>query len=152
MIVQRAAPFARSPRRRLVQHPKYDFFDVGVRNGLLRSFDVSVDRIGSLFEQLVFSQLTASAAAADRDVQISSYRTEHGAEVGFIVELGREVWGIELKASRQVAAADLRGLRSFAEYHGKKHTPLVPYLGDEARRTESTDVLPWQEALRRMEL
>jgi predicted AAA+ superfamily ATPase len=147
LIVQRTEPFARSPRRRLVRHPKFYFFDVGVRNGLVGSFDVSADRVGSLFEQLVFSQLTAGAAASDVDIRISSYRTEHGAEVDFIVELGRETWSLELKASRQVNRSDLRGLRSFAEYRGKAHTPLVLYFGDQPRRVDGIDVLPWQQAL-----
>jgi predicted AAA+ superfamily ATPase len=152
LIVQRTEPFTRSANRRLVQHPKFYFFDVGVRNGLLGSFDVSGERIGTLFEQLVFSQLAASAAAADCDIRIASYRTAHGAEVDFIVEVGRSVWAIELKASRHIARSDLRGLRSFAEYFGKKHTPLALYLGSEHRQIEGIDVLPWQEGLRRMGL
>ena len=152
LIVQRTEPFTRCANRRLVQHPKFYFFDVGVRNGLLGSFDVSGDRIGTLFEQLVFSQLAASAAAADCDIRIASYRTAHGAEVDFIVELARSVWALELKASRHVAKGDLRGLRSFGEYFGKEHTPLVLYLGAERRRIEGVDVLPWQDGLRQMGL
>lgn len=152
LIVQRAEPFTRSANRRLVQHPKFYFFDVGVRNGLLGGFDVSGDRIGALFEQLVFSQLAASAAAIDSDIRIASYRTAHGAEVDFIVELADRVWALELKASRHLATGDLRGLRAFAEYFGKKHTPLALYLGTERRRIEGIDVLPWQDGLRRMGL
>ena len=152
LIVRRTEPFTKSRTRRLVQHPKFYFFDVGVRNGLLGSLEVSSDRIGLLFEQLVFSQLTASAAAADRDLRIASYRTEHGAEVDFIVELEREVWAIELKASRHVHKTDLRGLQSFASFFGKKHRAVVLYLGSEARRVEGIDVLPWQEGLQRMGL
>lgn len=148
LLVRRLDPFARSPRRRLVQHPKFFFFDVGVRNGVLASFDVSADRVGSLFEHLVYSQLVAGAAAIDTDVRISSYRTEHGAEVDLIVELGGETWALELKASRHVGSNDLRGLRSFAEFYGKRHAPLVLYLGDTRRRVEGVDVVPWQDGLR----
>ena len=152
LLVFRTEPFTRSLTRRLVQHPKFYFFDVGVRNGLLGSFDVSSDRIGLLFEQLFFSQLAAGAAAADRDLRIASYRTEHGAEVDFVVESGREVWAIELKASRQVNRTDLRGLHSFADFLDKKHRSLLLYLGDERRRVEGVDVLPWQEGLQAMGL
>jgi len=152
LIVRRASAFARSPRRRLVQHPKFYFFDVGVLNGLLGNFEASGDRIGALFEHLIHSQVVYGAAAADREVQISSYRTEHGAEVDLIVEMGREVWAVELKASRNVGTTDLRGLRSFAEYHGRRHRPIVLYLGETRRRIESVDVLPWQEGLREMGL
>jgi predicted AAA+ superfamily ATPase len=152
LIVLRTEPFAKSPRRRLVQHPKFFFFDVGVRNGLLGSFDVSADRIGALFEHLVFSQLVAASAAADQDVRIASYRTEHGAEVDFVVERGREVWALELKASSNVGTSDLRALRAFADFYGKAHTPMVLYLGDVRKRVAGVDVVPWQEGLREMRL
>ena len=152
LIVQRTEPFTQSLRRRLVQHPKFYFFDVGVRNGLLGAFEVSADRIGLLFEQLVFSQLMASAAAADRDLRVATYRTEHGAEVDLIVEIGRALWALELKASRSVDRRDLRGLQSFADFYGKRHTPIVWYLGDVRRRIEGVDVLPWQEGLRSLGL
>ena len=152
LVVRRAEPFTRSLNRRLVQHPKFYFFDVGVRNGLLGSFDVAGDRIGSLFEQLVYSQLLASAAAADVDVRISSYRTTHGAEVDLILEQPRQVWAIELKAGRTVSSGDLRGLQSFGEFYGKRHQARVWYLGEERRRVAGVDVLPWQEGVREMGL
>jgi predicted AAA+ superfamily ATPase len=152
LIVQRSEPFTKSLSRRLVQHPKFYFFDVGVRNGLLGAFDVSPDRIGALFEHLVFTQIMASAAALDADVRVSSYRTEHGAEVDFVVEAGRTVYALEVKASRHVARGDLRGLRAFADAHGRRHHPLVLYLGDDPRLVEGIDVLPWQQGLRTMGL
>ena len=125
---------------------------MGVRNGLLGTFDVSADRIGALFEHLVFAQITASAAALDIDIRVSSYRTEHGAEVDIIVEAKRDVYALELKASRQVVSGDLRGLRAFADAHGKRHHPLVLYLGEDPRRLDGIDVLPWQHGLRTMGL
>lgn len=152
LIVHRTEPFTKSRNRRLVQHPKFYFFDVGVRNALLGSFDVTGDRIGPLFEHLVFSQLSASAAASDRDIRIASYRTEHGAEVDFIVELEGETFAIEIKASRHVGPSDLRGLRSFAELVGKRQTPLVFYLGETARQIDGVEVLPWQQGLRHIGL
>ncbi len=152
LLVHRVGPFTRSANRRLVQHPKFFFFDVGVRNGLLGSFQPDADRIGSLFKQLVFSQLLSSAYARDREIRISSYRTEHGAEVDFIVEIGSSTWALELKASRHVAKTDLRGLRSFAEIAGPQHTPLVLCLGSTPRSIDGIDVLPWQVGLRRMDL
>ena len=135
-----------------MQHPKFYFFDIGVRNGLLGAFGVSADRIGGLFEHLVFTQITAGAAALDLDIRVSSYRTEHGAEVDLIVEAGREVYALELKASRHVTSGDLRGLRSFAAAHGTRHHPLVLYLGEDPRAIDGVDVLPWQQGLRAMGL
>jgi predicted AAA+ superfamily ATPase len=148
LLVHRANAFAKSATRRLVQHPKLFFFDVGVLNGLLSNFVASADRIGRLFEHLIYTQLVHSAAAFDEDVRVSVFRTEHGAEVDFILERGGEVYAIEVNASRTVAASDLRGLDRFADYFGKAHRPMVWYLGQEPRRMGRVEILPWQQGLR----
>lgn len=152
LIVHRLAPFAKSARRRLVQHPRYYFFDAGVLNGLLGNFQLSADRVGNLFEHLICSQILSSAAARDQTIQLYAYRTEHGAEVDFILEMNQEAIAIETKASRNVGANDLRGFASFAEYYRKPHRAVVFYLGSERRRIASVEILPWQEGLREIGL
>jgi predicted AAA+ superfamily ATPase len=147
LIVQRLPPFAKSTRRRLVQHPRYYFFDPGVLNGLLGNFKVSADRIGNLFEHLVFSQIAHSAMALDKRVNLSSYRTEHGAEVDFILTSDGETVAIESKGSRNVGPNDLRGLASFAEYYGKPHRSMIFYLGEQRRKIGRVEIFPWQEGL-----
>ena len=150
LIVHRIGPFAKSPRRRLVQHPRFYFFDVGVLNGLLRNFHASADRIGNLFEHLICSQILSSAAALDQSIKLYAYRTEHGAEVDYILEANRETIAIETKASRNVNTTDLRGFTSFADYFGKPHRAMVLYLGSERRRMGAVDIFPWQEGLREL--
>jgi uncharacterized protein len=150
LLVHRCGAFAKSNRRRLIQHPKYYFFDVGVLNALVGNFGASIDRKGLLFEHLFVNQVLHSAAAFDRTVRVSTFRTEHGAEVDFIIELEREVWAVELKASRNVGPTDLRGLARFADWYGRPHRSVVLYQGSAARRLGKTDVLPWQAGLAEM--
>jgi len=152
LILQRLAPFAKSPRRRLVQHPRYYFFDPGVLNGLLGNFKVSADRIGNLFEHLVVTQVASSASARDRRVELASYRTEHGAEVDLIMTINGETIAIESKASRNIGKNDLRGLASFAEYFGKPHRAMLFYLGTERRKIGPVEILPWQMGLKEIGL
>jgi uncharacterized protein len=147
LLVLRSDSFAKSATRRLVQHPKFYFFDVGVLNGLLGNFTPSPDRVGMLFEHLVYTQIVHSAAAFDETVNVSTFRTEHGAEVDFVVERGRDLFAIEAKASRTVGPGDLRGLSRFAEYVGRRHRPMIWYLGRERKRIEGVDILPWQQGL-----
>ncbi len=150
LIVNRCTPFAKSDRKRLIQHPKFYFFDTGILNALLGNFEASEDRKGFLFEHLFFNQLNVGAANADFDIRISTYRTEHGAEVDFIVEINKTVWAIELKASKNVGANDLRGLKNFADYHGKHHQNAIAYLGETKRVIDGIPILPWQTLLREM--
>jgi len=148
LLVHRVNAFAKSATRRLVQHPKAYFFDVGVLNGLLGNFVASADRLGRLFEHLVYTQLVHSAATFDDDARVSTFCTEHGAEVDFIVERGSDLFAIEVKASRTVAPSDLGGLARFADYYGKPHRRMVWYLGKEPKRLGDVDVLPWQQGLK----
>ncbi len=104
-----------------------------------------------MFEHLFFTQLRALASARDAELRISTFRTEHGAEVDFIIEAAGLLWAVECKASRNVGPADLRGFRSFGEVTKRKHRQLVAYLGDTARTISGVDVLPWQEALREID-
>jgi predicted AAA+ superfamily ATPase len=150
LLAYRLDAFAKSERRRLVQHPKYFLFDVGVYNALVGSFDVSADRIGVLFEHFLLGQIMAAAQAGDTEVRVSSYRTEHGAEVDFIVEAGKDLWAIEAKASRSVGPNDTSGLRSFAELAGRRHRSLIAYLGEHRRVVGGIDVLPYRDALREL--
>lgn len=147
LVVRRCEAFRKSLRKRLVQAPKLFFFDTGVLNGLLENFTVSADRIGLLFEHLVFNQIIDSAQSQDRRIRLSSYRTEHGAEVDFVVELDGQLFAIEVKAAPRVAHLDGRGFRSFADYVGKKHQAVLLYLGQEQKSIEGVRVLPWQDFL-----
>lgn len=150
LIVHRSEPFTKSLSRRLVQHPKFYFFDTGVLNGLLENFQPSQDRIGPLFEHLIFTQILHSANALDQKVRISSFRTEHGAEVDLIVETGGKLFALELKASRNVGPSDLNGLKRFSSFYGKKHCPMVVYIGESPKKISGIEILPWQKALQEM--
>ena len=147
LIVQRCSSFRKSERTRLIQSPRFFFFDTGVLNALLDNFIVSQDRIGLLFENLIFNQIFNSAQAMDKPVRISSYRTEHGAEVDFILEKDGMVFAIEAKASLNIGKSDLRGFKSFTEYYGKKHKQYIAYLGNEPRMIDGIKILPWQMML-----
>ena len=136
----------------MIQRPRFFFFDTGVWNGLLNNFIVSPDRVGALFEHLIFNQIIDSAASKDQNIRISAYRTEHGAEVDFILEHGGQVFALEVKASSNIGPSDYRGLKSFADYFGKKHKRMIAYLGRHSKVIEGVSILPWQDLLRELGL
>ncbi len=150
LVVQELEAFSSSQKRRLIQHPRYFVFDVGVLNGALSNFQTSADRIGMLFEHLVLQLILSEAKANDDQYRISNYRTEHGAEVDFIFEKNHEIYAIEVKATKTISSSDLRGLKSFKEYYGKKHTPILIYLGNTPRTIDGIDILPISHALAAM--
>jgi predicted AAA+ superfamily ATPase len=147
LLAIRIDSFAKSERKRLVQHPKYYVFDVGVYNALVGSFDVSDDRVGSLFDHFMVTQIVAMSYAYDTEVRLSTYRTEHRAELDLILEIGREVWAIEFKAGRQVGPSDASSFRSFAELFGKPHRRVIAYRGPHKRTLGDVEVWPYRELL-----
>ncbi|MGE0173367.1 MAG: ATP-binding protein [Oligoflexales bacterium] len=152
LLIHRVYPFAKSGKTRLIQHPRLFFFDNGVLNALLGGFAVTTDRMGKLFENLMFSQIFFGAKHAGLPVEISTFRTEHGSEVDFVVRLAGTIWAVEAKASKNVGPDDLRGLRSFREFFGKSCRCAVAYLGSVEKSIDGVVVLPWQSLLREMGL
>jgi uncharacterized protein len=150
MIAWPLEAFTKSQARRLIQHPKFYFFDVGVLNACLGNFEASPDRKGLLFEHLCLQMITSELNARDQDFRISSYRTEAGAEVDFVLEKEGEVFALEVKATRNIGASDLRGLRSFASYYKKPHQSWILYLGENALEREGIEVLPWTDGIRKL--
>jgi predicted AAA+ superfamily ATPase len=152
LLVHRVQSFAKSTRTRIVQHPRFFFFDNGILNALLRNFGASVDRNGFLFENLFHSQLMASAYAADVDIQVSSFRTEHGAEIDFIVELAGQTWAIECKSSTHIEAVNSKPFKSFQAIKGKNFISAVAYRGPIEKVIDGVIVAPWQVLLKKMGL
>ncbi len=154
LIVSRCDSFAKSMRKRLIQHPKFYFFDIGVLNGALGNFSASQDRKGYLFEHFIFNQCHALAYSHDLepevDFRISTFRTEHGAEVDFIIEHKGHITALEIKASSQISRSDLRGFKSFSEYFKKSHQKLIAYLGEQPKKIEEIVILPWKQALEKI--
>ncbi len=127
--------------------PRFYLYDVGVLNGALGNFEASGDRLGSPFEHLVLQLLWSEFQGRDEPVRVSVYRTEAGAEVDFIVERKGAVFAVEIKAVKTVRGGDLQGLKSFAAFYGKRHTPLVVYPGEHPLRMDGVEVLPLEMAL-----
>ena len=146
LVVESVGPFSKSGKKRLIQHPKFYFFDVGVLNGALSNFEVSSDRKGRLFEHLCLQMILSEAKSRDEDIRVSVYRTEAGAEVDFIVERNREVFAIEAKASKGIGSHDLRGLKSFAQYH-RPAKSMIFYLGEHPQLHDGIEILPFQQGL-----
>lgn len=137
LIAHRVPVFAESKEADVIKHPKLFFFDVGVLNGLLRNFTVSADRVGNLYEHLVYGLIRNSAFAHDEPCEIFFFRTRHGLEVDFIVRIKGKVWAIEAK-SGSIQDSDLESLRAFRQYFPDVHSCLAVGLR-ERRRWKSKD-------------
>jgi predicted AAA+ superfamily ATPase len=71
--------------------------------------------------------------------------------VDFIVEANHKVFAIEVKATKKIGKHDLRGLKSFSEFYGKKHIPLVIYFGKDSIEIDDIPIEPIHNAFKYIE-
>ncbi len=143
LLVHRLTPFPNAPRADLVKHPKIYFFDPGVLNSLLGNFSASPDRIGSLFEHLVVSQLRAAAMARDVKLDIHTFRTRGGLVVDYIVSKGDATWAIEAKTAANIQVRDSDSLVAAKTYLPRRTRMIIVVPGGSPRRlANGVDILP----------
>jgi len=147
LVLEKVEAFTKSGKRRLIQHPRYYFFDVGVLNGTIGNFVASADRKGALVEHLFLQCALSEFRARNTDVRVSVYRTEAGAEVDFIFEIGSRVVAVEVKGSKNLGTNDLNGLKSFGSFYGKRCELLIAFLGEQGQNFGQIRALPFLSAV-----
>lgn len=149
LVVFRVPAWSGRERASLVAHPRLFFFDVGVRNALLRRpLDRCLDdERGLLLEHLVAQELHRRQGTIWPELALYHCRTRHGAEVDLLAQIGRKFWAIEVKASRNVSPSDLRGLAHIASHVPRLERSIVVFLGARRQKIGSVEVLPLVEFL-----
>ncbi|MDE3263180.1 MAG: ATP-binding protein [Acidobacteriota bacterium] len=150
LIAFRVPAWSGSDRANLIRHGKLFLFDIGVRNALLRRpLDRPLeDERGLLLEHLVALELHQRLQSFLPDATLHHYRTRHGVEVDFVLSLGRETWGIEVKSSRRVHTSMLRGLKGLAYRNSQVTRKILVFLGPRPQVVDGVEVLPLQNFLR----
>jgi predicted AAA+ superfamily ATPase len=152
LIGFRLDPWRKSPRARLVGHPRFYLFDTGVTNALNRRLTARPDRQleGRLFEQWIVLEVAREVDYAGSEAQLFYWRTHVGAEVDLLIEKhGRLVLAVEIKSARRISGADLSGLRSFGEAHPGTPRLVVAQVAEEYRLGE-VSIVPYRAFLGRL--
>ncbi|MFN0205638.1 MAG: ATP-binding protein [Planctomycetota bacterium] len=149
LLIFRVPAWSGSDRASLIAHPRIYIFDIGVRNALLRRpLDKPLaDERGLLLEHIVAYELHNRLSTLWPDAKLYHFRTRNDVEVDFVLEVDRELWGIEVKAARQVSRHDCKGLAALGERTKQLKRQIIVYLGDRAQRIGNVEVLPLIEFL-----
>jgi uncharacterized protein len=149
LLVFRIPAWSGSDRASLVAHPRLFFFDCGVRNALLRRpLDRCLDdERGILLEHLVAQELHARTGSLWPELALFHYRTRHGAEVDLVAQVGRDLWAIEVKASRRVSPTQFAGLASLSARTDRVRRKIVVFLGPRRPKIEDVEIIPLEEFL-----
>jgi len=130
----------------LVKHPRFFFFDLGVLNAFRGNFAINPERIGILFEHLVFNQITNTANALSLSTALYNFRTRGGLEVDFIINLEGQKIAIECKAAENVSSSELNPLREISRYYPKLKK-IVFYRGKRELKDGDIWILPLKKGI-----
>jgi len=136
-------------KRRVIQAPKFWFFDIGIVNDLTNRSPLSPGSsdFGAAFEHFIFMELRAHATYSPRGtgLPVSYWRTASGIEVDFI--LGNAEVAIEVKSTDRPTTDHLKGLRAWREEHPKSRCILVCRAARGRRAEQDIEILPWRKFL-----
>ncbi|MFZ4085151.1 MAG: ATP-binding protein [Vampirovibrionia bacterium] len=144
--------YAKSSRKQLSKHPKFYFFDTGVRRALAKKLDspliVKTREFGEAFEHFFIAEAMRLASYSRKDYKFSYYRTKSGAEVDLIIETYDDrCYAVEIKASDNVDINKLTGLKSFKDLR-EDAVLLCASLTKRRYGDDNVLVCPWQEVLK----
>jgi predicted AAA+ superfamily ATPase len=105
------------------------------------------DEKGLLLEHFVAQELHRRLGHAWPSARLFHYRTKHGAEVDFVLEVDRELWGIEVKSTRAPRPDMLSGLDSLAERTPRLKRRILVSLAEHRSKLGSTESWPLREFL-----
>lgn len=124
-IGYRIPAYTKVVKRRIVQAPRFYYFDVGITNHLLHRKELvrgTVD-YGHAFEHLVMQELVAWLHYTHSEEKLSYWRTYTGIEVDAII--GDARLAIEIKSVEEVLQRHLKGLKAFGEEYPSSRRMIV---------------------------
>lgn len=139
--------FTKNVKRRVIQSPKFYYFDVGIVNFLLRrrSLLPGSAEFGHAFEHLIMQELIAYIGYSESQHSLSYWRTTSGYEVDAVI--GNANVAIEIKSTEEVHSHHTRGLKAFSEEFPNSRLIIVS-MDKYPRRMNEIDVLPAQNFLK----
>jgi len=144
LLIHRLASFGRvDTARKSRQKDKFYFFDLGVRNAVLKKIQSHFTNTekGPLLEHLVFQQLFAWISYGKSDIRMSSYRDDRGLEIDFILENETDLLLIEVKYQKKFRPEFEKNLLEFEALlkqvgNRKKVRKQIIYVGEYSLKTE----------------
>ncbi len=151
LIGYRLPVFAKKAKRRMIFHPKFYFFDVGVYRTLRPTGPLDMPEMieGMAFETLFFQELLAVNDYYDLGYRLFYYRTAAGSEVDFVAYGKKGIWAFEVKRTRKVKASMLRGLKIFLKDYPSAHAYFV-YGGKRPMREGEIEIVSMENTLKKL--
>ena len=119
-VLKKISPYFGNVRKEFSRQPKYYFYDLGLRNNILKLMSDTVIDVsgGQIFENFVAGELQSNINY--NPVDLHYWRTHEGAEVDFLLEKGLELIPYEAKFIKMQKPEITKSFASFIDkYHPK---------------------------------
>ena len=137
-------------KRRVIQSPKFYYFDVAIPNHLLHRIPLQpgTDVYGHALEHLVIQELRAFMSYRQPLKSLTYWHTlDNKYEVDAV--LGDAEVAIEVKSSKNVGSHDTKGLKAFSEEYPEAKLYLLS-LEDRPRKFNGVEVWPVEQFFKRL--
>ncbi|MBI5123637.1 ATP-binding protein [Candidatus Roizmanbacteria bacterium] len=153
LIGYRIYPFSKRAKRRLITHPKFYFFDVGIYRTIRPTGPLDMPEMidGVALETLLFQELLAANDYYDLGYKIYYYRTTDGAEVDFVLYGEKGIKAFEVKRAGRINSSMFRGLKKFLKDYPSAKTYFL-YGGSRTMREGEIEIIPLKEAIKNLKI
>lgn len=133
--------FTRNIKRRVIQSPKFYYFDVGIANFLLKRerLHPGSPEFGHAFEHFIMQEIIAYLGYFRPQLDLSYWRTTSGYEVDAII--GNANTAIEIKSSAEIQSHHTKGMKAFSEEFPEARLIIVS-LDKYPRRMNNVEIYP----------
>jgi len=141
--------FTKHAKRRMLVHPKFYFFDVGVYRAIRPKGPLdSVEEIeGVALETLFIQEIRAINEYYQLGYENYYWRTNSGLEVDVVLYGERGILAFEIKRSKSIKGKDLSSLKEFNSDYPQAKCYFL-YGGENREYYEGIEVIPFIEALK----
>jgi len=151
LLAYRIPIFSKRAKRKLLSHPKFYFFDVGVYRTLrpMGPLDTPEEVEGISYESLFFQELKAVNDYYGLGYKIYYWRTGSNLEVDFVLYGNRGLKAFEIKRRNKIPSSEFRGLKAFIKDYPTAKAYFI-YGGERQMSEGSIDVIPMEYALKNL--
>lgn len=133
-LIRRLPPYRASIRKRLIKSPKVYWRDTGLLHALMNVTDEQTllvqPWVGKSWEGFVIEQVLGTASARGMHFEAYWFRTSDQHELDLVLDLGNELWAMEVKLTTFPVLADMQRLNMTADMIGATRRFLVSKTGD----------------------
>jgi uncharacterized protein len=151
LIAYRLPVFTKRAKRRIVSHPKFYFFDVGIYRTIrpMGPLDTPEEAEGASCETLLLQQMIALNAALGLGYNIYYWRTSNNIEVDFILYGDKGIKAFEIKRGKRISKDMLKGLKAFTKDYPMAKAYFI-YGGERYMRKGNIEILPMSDIFQKL--